>query len=98
MPAFSIVEDLDVLEYCRQGALTPFETFVVDQFRFDDANFCNFCMSRESGELRYILRVFPGWPNHRQHNPELSDQVNLFFGLSGDLRLLSRYVRYRYYF
>ena len=37
MFAFSIVKDLNVLEYRLQGVLRALETFVVDQFRFDDA-------------------------------------------------------------
>ena len=36
MFAFSIVEDLDVLEYLLQGVLRALETLVVDQLRFDD--------------------------------------------------------------
>jgi hypothetical protein len=37
MFAFSIVKDLDVLEYRLQGVLRAVETLVVDQLRFDDA-------------------------------------------------------------
>ena len=37
MFAFSIIEDLNVFEYRLQGVLRALETFVVDQFRFDDA-------------------------------------------------------------
>ena len=37
MFAFSIIKDLDVLEYCLQGVLRALETLMVDQLRFDDA-------------------------------------------------------------
>lgn len=37
MVVFSVVENLDALEYCLQGVLEAVETLVMDQFRFDDA-------------------------------------------------------------
>ena len=34
---FSVVEDLNVLEYGLQGVLGALKTFAMDQFRLDDA-------------------------------------------------------------
>ena len=36
MFAFSVIKDLDVLEYCLQGVLRAVETLVVNQLRFDN--------------------------------------------------------------
>src|SRR5210317_878779 len=33
---FSVIKNLDVLEYCLQGVLRAVETLVVNQFRFDN--------------------------------------------------------------
>ena len=37
MFSFSVVEDLNVFEYGPQGILGSLETFVMNQFRLDDA-------------------------------------------------------------